>query len=137
MSLLTAKDVRDLVPQEDFSDDQLAVTMRLVAGWLREDSGLTELPDPLLDTHALWSPALELVALVAENPTSLASRTSGPTSATWPQARRRDAIRAGVRATYRAATGGPRGSFPPAQPWPDPALPAKYWDPVRQVWCVA
>lgn len=128
MALLASKDVRDLVPQEDFSDDQLAVTMRLVAGWLREDTGLTELPDPLPDTHALWSPALELVALVAENPTSLASRTAGPTSRTWPQARRRDAIRDRVRAIYRAASGGPAGAFPEETPWPDPRVfPAGGW----------
>lgn len=119
MTLLTAQDVRDLVPQEDFSDEQLAVTMRLVAGWLRDATGLTELPDPIPDTDALWSPALELVALVAENPTSLASKTVGPTSQTWPQARRRDAILARVRAVYSSSTGGPAGEFPCAQPWPD------------------
>src|SRR5690349_18516111 len=100
MSLLAPKDVRDLVPQEDFSDDQLTVTMRLVAGWLREDTGLTELPDPIPDTHALFAPALELVALVAENPTSLASKTAGPTSRAWPQARRRDAIRERIRTSF-------------------------------------
>lgn len=120
MPLLTAQDVRDLVPQEDFSDQQLAVTMRLVAGWLREASGLDELPDPLTDTDPLWSPALELVALVAENPTSLASRTSGPTSQTWPQARRRDAILARVRGSSEAGGAAPRGSFPAAPLWPDP-----------------
>lgn len=128
MSLLTPQDVRDLVPQEDFSDQQLAVTMRLVAGWLREDTGLTELPDPIPDTHALWAPALELVALVAENPTSLASRTAGPTTQAWPQARRRDAIRARVSLTYRGSSGGPAGDFPPALPWPDGRVfPAGGW----------
>jgi hypothetical protein len=135
MPLLADADVRALVPQEDFSDDQLAVTMRLVAGWLREDTGLTELPDPLPDTHALWSPALELVALVASNPTSLASRTAGPTSRTWPLARERDAIRARVKAVYRRDSSGPRGTFPEAQPWPDPALPGTTcWDPATRTW---
>lgn len=122
MTLLDPKDVRDLLPHERLADDQLAVTMRLVAGWLRQASGLTELPDPIPDTHALWSPALELVTLVAENPTSLASRTAGPTSASWPLAPRRDAILGGVRATYRAAATAPSGSFPPAARWPDPFL---------------
>lgn len=128
MPLLANKDVRDLVPQENFTDDQLTVTMRLVAGWLRDATGLTELPDPLTDTHALWSPALELVALVAENPTSLASKTVGPTSRTWPQARRRDAILDRVRSVYASSTGGPAGSFPDALPWPDPKVfPAGGW----------
>jgi hypothetical protein len=131
MTLLDKADVRALVPQELFSDDQLTVTMRLVAGWLREDTGLTDLPDPLPDTHALWAPALELVALVASNPTSLASKTAGPTSRTWPLARERDAIRARVRTTW-ARTGGAGGAaagcFPPAQPWPDaPRLPRWSW----------
>ena len=126
MPLLTNDDVRDLVPQEDFSDEQLDVTMRLVAGWLREASGQTTLAEPLPDTDPLWSPALELVALVAENPTSLASRTSGPTSRTWPQARRRDAILAGVRAAKAAASTTPFGDFPDALCWPDPPLGGRW-----------
>lgn len=127
MPLLVDSDVRALVPQEDFSAEQLQVTMRLVAHWLREDSGRTDVSaesnaEPLADTDPLWGPAIELVALVGENPTSLASRTSGPTSATWPQARRRDAIRQGVRDRAQAAASGPRGSFPPAPVYPDPAI---------------
>lgn len=121
MPLLSTTDVRALVPQEDFSDEQLNVTMLLVAGWLREDAGLTELPNPLPADHALWSPALELVALVASNPTSLASRTAGPTSQTWPLARERDAIRRRVRATWARVNAAPAGSFPEAPEWPDPA----------------
>lgn len=133
MPLLTAKDVRDLVPQEDFSEEQLAVTMRLIAHWLRDASGRVDVAadpqaTPLEDTDPLWGPALELVALFAENPTSLASRTSGPTSRTWPQARRRDAILAGVREKATAATSGSRGSFPPPPAYPDPvAQPVTAW----------
>lgn len=122
MTLLTADDVRDLVPQEDFSDGQLAVTMRLVAGWLLDATGLTVLPDPIPDTHALFAPALELVALVAENPTSLASKTAGPTSRMWPLAPRRDAVLARVRAKYRAQ---PSGSFPDPVPLPDALEPSR------------
>lgn len=122
MPLLTLQDVRDLVPQEDFSDGQLTVTFKLVAGWLREASGRTDVDSgtQLVDTDLLFSPALELVALVAENPTSLASRAVGPTSRTWPQARRRDAILERVRRTYGQSAAA--GEFPDAQCWPDPAL---------------
>lgn len=134
MSLLAAEDVRDLLPQEDFPDDQLDVAMRIVAGWLRRASGLTQLPDPLTEDHDLWSPAVELVALFAENPTSLASRTAGPTSRSWPQARQRDAILADVRSQYRRAAQSARGSFPAAQPWPDPARCGAVYDPVTRSW---
>lgn len=120
MTLVLAADVRNFLPSYNFSDDQLTVTMRVVAGWLREDTGLTELPDPIPDTHALWAPAVELVALVASNPDLLASKTVGPTSRSWPLARRRDAIRAGVKAVYVGAAAAPRGYFPPPTSWPDP-----------------
>ena len=128
MSLLDPADVRALVPQEDFSDAQLEVTMRLVAGWLREDSGRDSLPSPLPPDDPLWAPALELVAVFAENPTSLASRIAGPTSSTWPQARRRDAVRTAVRERYSRENAGPRGTFPPPPAWPDPVVrPATSW----------
>lgn len=122
MPLLTAQDVRDLVPQEDFSDAQLAVTMRLVAGWLLEATGLLSLPDPIPDTDLLFAPALELVALVAENPTALASKTVGPTSRMWPLASRRDAILKRVRGRY---SGQPSGDFPDPVPLPDPNIPTQ------------
>lgn len=135
--LIANADVRALVPQEDFSDEQLVVTTKLVAGWLREDTGRTDIDSAteLDETDPLWSPALELIALVAENPTSLASRTAGPTSQTWPLARERDRIRARVKALYRKDTSGPRGSFPDPLPWPDPALPGSTcWDPATKTW---
>lgn len=125
MTLLQPADVRAFLPQERFSDDQLTVTMKLVGGWLRGASGRTELPDPLPDTDPLWSPALELVALVAENPTSLASRTAGPTSRNWPLSARRDAVLEDVRRQYAQERSAPRGTFPPPEPWPDPAMPRR------------
>jgi hypothetical protein len=129
MTLLDKADVRALVPQELFSDDQLTVTMRLVAGWLREDTGLTDLPDPLPDTHALWAPALELVALVASNPTSLAVEDRWTDVAGRGRSRASGTPSAHACAPPPARTGGAGGAaagcFPPAQPWPDAVrLPA-------------
>lgn len=135
--LLKNEDVRALVPQEDFSDAQLAVTMKLVAGWLRDDTGRSDIDSAteLSETDPVWSAALELVALVGENPTSLASKTAGPTSQAWPLARERDRIRARVKALYRKDSSGPRGTFPEALPWPDPAIASSgCWDPVTKTW---
>lgn len=133
MALLDPADVRNFLPQADFSADQLDVTMALVAGWLTLATG-TAVTGPLPETDPLWPPALELVALVASNPESLASKTRGPTSSTWPLAARRDAILAEVRRT--AGTGlAPRGTFPQPCPWPDRARGGPTWyDPVTDTW---
>lgn len=125
MTLLPLTDVRNLLPQEDFTDAQLTTVMALVSGWLRDAAGLTVLPDPVLATDPLYAPALELVALVGENPTSLASKTVGPTSRMWPLAPRRDAILRRVRERYRLQ---PSGSFPVTVPLPDPPVtPWSVW----------
>lgn len=127
MPLIPNADVRALIPQEQLTDAQLATTMNLVAGWLRDATGLATIPDQT-PADSLYAPALELVALVAENPTSLASRTVGPTSRTWPQARRRDAILDRVRSSYGKAAAAPRGSFPDPPAWPDPTRASQRGD---------
>lgn len=119
MTLIPLTDVRALIPQDSFTDAQLNVTMGLVAGWLQTAAGLAAPPDSLSPTDQLYAPALELVALVADNPTSLASRTAGPTSRMWPLASRRDAVLDRVRQMYR---GQPTGSFPCPIPLPDPVI---------------
>lgn len=117
MSLIPDReDVRNLLPQRTLTDAQIDTAERLVAGWLRTASGRTDV-DALADDDPLFSPALELVGLVLDNPTSLASKTVGPTSRMWPLAPRRDAILREVKLRARQ----PSGSFPCAQPWPDPA----------------
>lgn len=133
MSLITNKqDVRDLLAQWNLTDAQIALADRLVTGWLRTASGRSDDLHDLADTDPLFSPALELLGLVLDNPTSLASKTSGPTSRTWPLASRRDAI---IREVKRQA-GGARGSFPDPPTWPDPvnAGPACYDPATRTVW---
>lgn len=127
--------VTDLLPQYDIPATQLTAAMRLVAGWLREDAGLETTPDALTDADDLFSPALELVSLVVTNPELLSSRTVGPTMRTWPIIAQRDRIRNEIRTRY-ASTGGPRGTFPPALPWPDPIVSVGWWDPVTASWIV-
>lgn len=118
--------VTDLLPQSNIPTTQLTAAMRMVAGWLKSDAGLALPPDGLIDADDLFAPAFELTVLLVTNPELLAQKAVGPTSRSWPQAQRRDAIRADVREAARRAGAGPRGSFPPPQPWPDPALPARY-----------
>lgn len=123
MPLLANADVRNLYPGYNLPDSQLDVAMRIVAGWLREDTGRTDLSSELPDTDPLWPAAVELVGLLATNPELLASKTVGPTSRAWPIAQRRDAIRAAIRDAATQAASGPRGTFPPAPVYPDPASP--------------
>lgn len=118
MTLIELTDVRDLLPTELLTDEQLNVAMRLVAGMLKTAAGLDTLPDALADDDPLFAPALELVALIVDNPTSLTSKTAGPTSRYWPLAFRRDEI---LKEVKRRA-GGPVGSFPAVQSWPDPVI---------------
>jgi hypothetical protein len=121
-SLVSAGDVRTHLRRYDVTDDEVAVAGRLVAGWLREDTG-GDITIPLVDTDPLWSAAFELVVLAVTNPGSIASRTAGPTSTMWPVLARRDAIRKDVRQRVAQAATRPRGNFPPAPRYPDPAVP--------------
>lgn len=124
MALLAEPEVvTDLLPQSNIPQKQLEAAMRMVAGWLKSDAGLDEPPSELTDENPLFAAAFELVVLLVTNPELLASKTVGPTGRSWPQAQRRDDIRRDVRETARRAGAGPRGSFPPPLPWPDPALP--------------
>lgn len=115
--------VTDLLPQQNIPVRQLSAAQRMVAGWLKSDAGLATTPVLLTDDDDLFPAAFELVVLLVTNPELLAQKAVGPTSRSWPVAQQRDAIRAGVREAARRSAGGPRGSFPPAQAYPDPALP--------------
>lgn len=132
MPLVPDADVRGLLPGYDVPDPQLASANKLVAGWVREDTGLGTLPDPIPDTDALYAPALELLVLAVTNPEVLASKTVGPTDRKWPVARRIDAIRRGLKARSQQAGSEPSGDFPDPFPWPDgPVFPAGGWTTVR------
>lgn len=121
--LVSASDVRTYLSRPDITDGQVLVAGRLVAGWLREDSG-GPVAVPLTEDDPLWPPAFELVVLAVTNPASIAARSAGPTSTTWPITVQRDAIRQGVRDRAQRAANQPSGSFPPAPVYPDAALPA-------------
>jgi len=129
MALLDSQIVKDLLPQEDLSDEQITAAMRLVAGWLKKAAGLPALPDQLADDDPLFSPALELTVLQVSNVEGLDRMTVGPTTKQWPRPvngvkERRDAILDEVRRTFLLQ---PRGEFPCAQRYPDPAYGVTPW----------
>src|SRR3954467_1750705 len=101
--LLQPDDVRALLPQvgDAYGDDQLEVSMQLVAGWLRTATGLSVLPDPVPPEHDLFSPALELLALLVSNPENLERSESGRGVRWWSRSPRRDHILAQLHARYR------------------------------------
>lgn len=105
---------------------RLASASLLVAGWLREDTG-GPVTVPLDPAGSLWSDGFQLMVLTVSNPEVLASKTVGPTSRAWPVQQQIDAIRSRVKNRRIEAGLSPRGSFPPAPPYPDPARRLPVW----------
>lgn len=84
---------------------------RYVSGWLQDATGLSDWPSPVPDR--LWAWAIELAAIVHENPTANWSTTIDDTTTVYdrgPQGRRREILDAARRA-YNTA-GKPQYSFP-------------------------
>lgn len=123
MALFEQRELSDFV-QYVVPVSQAEIAERVVDGWLKGATGLTEWPDPL--PAQLFSWALELGALAVDNPTGLATRAAGDESDTYLITRRAE-ILAEVRAWAAGLPGSattvarPRGSFPPPQAWPNPA----------------
>lgn len=87
---------------------------RYVNGWLQDATNLTTWPDPVPDR--LWAWAIELAAMVIENPTAKWSETIDDSSATFDhgaQGRRREILDK-ARAAYNTVSGQPQYSFPAA-----------------------
>jgi hypothetical protein len=91
---------------------------RAVNGWLQDATGFTEWPTPVPDQ--LWAWAIELAAIVFDNPAANWSATIDDTVTVYergPQGRRQQILNA-ARAAYNTA-GKPQGSFPePDWYWP-------------------
>jgi hypothetical protein len=117
---LTRGDLRAFLPQYNLPDEQVDMVILLVRGWLLDATQLEALPDPL--GEVLWSAALELAGLLASNPESLAQKTVGPTSRSWPMASRRDQILDRLARRYRTARMAPQGCYPTAGVYPEPAV---------------
>jgi hypothetical protein len=130
---LTRADLRAFLPQYDLPDDQVDLVILIVRGWLLDATDLDVLPDPM--GEVLWAAAVELAGLLASNPESLAQKTIGPTSRSWPLGPRRDAVIDRLRQRYRRARMAPQGAYPPPPVYPDPAVPfSGQWPPGGGVW---
>jgi hypothetical protein len=95
------------VPQ--VNPDAAALYRRAVNGWLQRATGLSEWPDPVPDD--LWAWAIELAAMVVDNPTMANSETIGATSKQFGNRVRRAEILEEARQAYHTAS-KPQGSFP-------------------------
>jgi len=99
--------------REDLGVDTESATRvrRYVNGWLQDATGLADWPNPVPDR--LWAWAIELAALVWDNPTAKWSQTVDDSTDVYdrgPQGRRLE-ILAAARRAYNTA-GKPMGSFP-------------------------
>lgn len=85
---------------------------RYVNGWLQDATGLDTWPDPVPDK--LWAWAIELAALVFDNPTAKWSQTIDDSADVYergPQGRRREILDA-ARAAYNMTRNQPQYAFP-------------------------
>ncbi len=119
MAIIEAADLAEYL-RRSIDGASAETAIRMAEGWL---AGATRLdpwpPDPVGED--LWAWALELAVLAYTNPTGLASVTAGGEVTQWSDAaRRRQEILDAARAAHNSQ-GRPVASFPPAQPWPEPA----------------
>ena len=99
----------------------------VAAGWLKDAMNVLELPAAPKGS-SLFAWALELGGIAYENPLSLASGSLGDEASTYDRTRRERILAAAASAASASAgRRGPRGSFPPALPWPDPAERYPRW----------
>ena len=105
--------------QYEVSDAAAASAERVVWGWLKGPLGLTERPNPVPDEVFSW--AIELGAIAHENPAGLSEQTTGDETNRWALARRAEILDDARSSSAATSTTGPRGNFPRAHSWPDPA----------------
>jgi hypothetical protein len=120
--LFTAQDLTDWL-QKPIGDSQAAMVERVVWGWLKPVLGLTERPTALTEEQASW--AIELGGIAASNPDALARYVLEGEESFYDGTRRDEILRmaASGGVTPGGETPRPRGSFPPATCYPDPAYP--------------
>lgn len=118
--IVTPKQVADHL-QQDVSvmrQDWVDSSIRIAVGWLRGRCGFEQWPpDPVPED--VWAWAVELAALVYDNPTLVSSTTvGGQTVAYGAVSLRRKEILDEAENTYPRLAGRPTGEFPPACPLP-------------------
>lgn len=124
-ALVTPAQLKHFLQRHTVDQESAKLAARVAEGWLRSVIPGTGWPDPAPED--LWAWALELTSIAFANPETLQSRTVDTVTDQWHVARRAE-ILAEAKAKYghgfdsgNGSTGSPRGTFPPASPWPDPA----------------
>lgn len=115
--LFDASDLSGLLGA-DVTDDAAAIVERMVWGWLQPYLG-PDRPAELTDQQFSW--AIQLGAIAHENPAGLSSKQVGSVSEQY-SAEARQAILDEVEGSVSGQRpGSPRGRFPSARAYPDPA----------------
>lgn len=123
--LFTAADLKTPLGRT-VSDDDAKHAERIVWGWLHPILGGERPQDPAAEVYS-W--AVELGAIYLENPTGLSSYQLSQERVQYSAERRNHILEEARTVTAQAgadtgtAAGGPRGSFPAAPGYPDPARP--------------
>lgn len=120
--LFAAGDLADWLHQP-VSGEAAVATERVVWGWLRPLLKLDERPANPSDELISW--ATELGGIAYVNPEGLASYALESEKSDYSSERRDEILRtaAGGGVTAPGAAVSPRGSFPSAYCYPDPATP--------------
>lgn len=113
---------------DDFDAEAAELAEQVVAGWLA-DATETDV-DSFDPPKQMFAWAIELGGIAYENPTSMSDDAAGETRSAWMD-RRVQILAAARRWASRPSSTGPvlpRGSFPPAQAWPDSTVtPRRVW----------
>lgn len=114
------------------SDATYGVVSRVVDGWLLDAAGKAEWPSSYAEEPPpqLFSWAVELGAIVHENPAAATTDTTDKVTVSWDARKRVEAILTRVAAWSRgegydgdtAAPARPQGSFPAPRVYPSPEL---------------
>lgn len=107
--------------RQDVTDESAVAVERVVWGWLRPVLGLSERPEEPSEELVAW--AVELGGIAYANPEGLSSYQLEDESTTYSSERRDEILRV-AQGGGVIPDGGvpvPRGSFPRARQYPDPA----------------
>lgn len=101
-----------------------AIVEQVVAGWLSSATNLASLPAEPPPALKAW--AIELAGIAYENPTSMSDDQTEQLRSAWMDRRRQILLDvrewAKTLSPVEVSAGPlPKGSFPPASPWPQPA----------------
>lgn len=107
--------------RQDVTDDAASVVERVVWGWLRPVLKVEERPSAPSDELVSW--AIELGAIAYANPEGLSEYGLESETSKYSSERRDEILQnaAGGGALPEGTAAAPRGSFPAARCYPDPA----------------